>query len=62
MSHCMKKKTQKLDKVLLSRKNPVAKFAYQYNRSRIFSDKTKYSRKAKHKSRESFPIQLCFSA
>ena len=38
----------------ISLNNPVAKFAYQFNKSSIFKDKTKYQRNAKH--RESFPI------
>jgi len=47
----MRKK--RMDKTL-PLKNPVAKFAYQFNKAKVFKDKTKYQRKAKHK--ESFPI------
>jgi hypothetical protein len=36
--------------------NPVAKFAHQFNKPLIFKDKTKYSRKAKHKTEEVSPI------
>ncbi len=42
-----------MDKII-PLKNPVAKFAYQFNRAKFFKDKTKYQRKAKHK--EPFPI------
>ena len=51
-----KRKKQKELKVPLS--NPVAKFAYHFNKAKVFKDKTKYQRKAKHK--ESFPIVLFF--
>lgn len=37
-------------------KNPVAKFAFHFNRSKVFNDKTKYQRNNKHKGKESFPI------
>lgn len=37
-------------------KNPVAKFAHQFNKSQVFSDKRKYHRKAKHKGLEPFSI------
>lgn len=37
-------------------KNPVAKFAHQFNKSQVFKDKTKYQRKAKHKGQEPFPM------
>ena len=50
------KKRKKLKEAKVSLSNPVAKFAYQFNKSKIFKDKTKYQRKAKHK--ESFPIML----
>ncbi len=39
-------------------KNPVAKFAHQFNRAQVFKDKTKYQRNAKHKGKEPFPIML----
>ncbi|HLF95905.1 MAG TPA: hypothetical protein VI457_02070 [Methylococcaceae bacterium] len=38
--------------------NPVAKFAVRFNKAVVFQDKTRYSRKRKHKSREPFPIAL----
>jgi hypothetical protein len=38
--------------------NPVAKFAARFNKAVVFQDKTRYSRKRKHKSREPFPIVL----
>jgi len=39
-------------------KNPVAKFAFQFNKAQAFKDKTKYQRNAKHKDKEPFPIIL----
>lgn len=36
--------------------NPVAKFAARFNKAVVFQDKTRYSRKRKHKSREPFPM------
>ncbi|OQW72696.1 MAG: hypothetical protein BVN35_13620 [Proteobacteria bacterium ST_bin11] len=37
-------------------KNPVAKFAHQFNKAQAFADKTKYRRKAKHQGLEPFSI------
>lgn len=37
-------------------KNPVAKFAYQFNKAQIFKDKSRYQRKAKHSGQEPFSI------
>jgi hypothetical protein len=37
-------------------KNPVAKFAGQFNKAQVFKDKTKYQRNAKHKGQEPFPM------
>jgi len=39
-------------------KNTVAKFAFQFNKTQVFKDKTKYQRNAKHKGQEPFPIVL----
>jgi len=39
-------------------KNPVAKFAYQFNKAQVYKDKTKYQRSAKHKGKEPFPMML----
>lgn len=39
-------------------KNPVAKFACQFNKAQVYKDKTKYQRTAKHKGQEPFPMQL----
>lgn len=36
--------------------NFVAKQAYHFNKTIIFSDKTKFNRKVKHKNMESFPV------
>lgn len=40
------------------KKNPVAKFAFKFNKARVFNDKTKYQRKNKHKGKEPFPMVL----
>ncbi|MGR8931582.1 MAG: DUF7230 family protein [Gammaproteobacteria bacterium] len=37
-------------------KNPVAKFAHQFNKAQFFTDKRKYQRKTKHKGLEPFSI------
>jgi hypothetical protein len=37
--------------------NPVAKFAHHVNKAGFFRDRTVYSRKDKHKDRESFLIR-----
>ncbi|MCK9606891.1 MAG: hypothetical protein M0R33_10660 [Methylomonas sp.] len=37
-------------------KNPVAKFAHQFNKTQIFKDKSRYQRKAKHSGLEPFSI------
>lgn len=38
--------------------NPVAKFAVRFNRSAVFGDRTRYSRKSKHKGSEPSLIGL----
>ncbi len=47
-------KKRKISKALESKsiKNPVAKFAFQFNKAQVFKDKTKYQRAAKHKEWE----------
>lgn len=37
-------------------KNPVAKFAHQFNKAQVYADKRKYQRKAKHSCLEPFAI------
>jgi len=37
-------------------KNPVAKFAHQFNKAQVFKDKRHYQRKAKHAGLEPFSI------
>ena len=37
-------------------KNPVAKFAHQFNKAQVFKDKRHYQRKAKHSGMEPFSI------
>lgn len=39
-------------------KNPVAKYAGQFNKAQVFKDKTQYQRGAKHKGREPFIMSL----
>ena len=51
-----RKKIKELDVKII--KNPVAKFAFQFNKAQVFKDKTKYQRNAKHKGQEPFPIML----
>jgi len=48
---CYKNKTVEV-------KNLVAKHAHYFNKALIFQDKSKYQRKAKHKSLDSFFMQL----
>ncbi|MGV6851934.1 MAG: DUF7230 family protein [bacterium] len=43
------------------RKNPVAKHAHQFNRCIRFKDKTRYTRKNKHKQK-SFAVLLYISS
>lgn len=35
--------------------NPVAKFAMRFNKTAVFSDKTKYNRKQKHNKQDVSP-------
>jgi hypothetical protein len=51
-------KKQKRDPGLQSLpvKNPVAKFAHQFNKSQVFADKRRYQRQAKHRGLEPFAI------
>ncbi|MCF6252957.1 MAG: hypothetical protein L3J75_17075 [Methylococcaceae bacterium] len=51
-------KKAKKSKALKTRriKNPVAKFAGQFNKAQVFKDKTKYQRNAKHKGQEPFAM------
>lgn len=37
-------------------KNPVAKFAHQFNKAQVYADKSKYRRKAKHSGLEPFSM------
>jgi hypothetical protein len=51
------KKRKNMDKIEdIPSQNPVAKFAHQFNKAHIFSDKSKYSRKAKHAKQEASPF------
>ncbi len=53
------KKTRKSRKLETKRlKNPVAKFAHQFNKAQVFKDRTKYQRQTKHKGKEPFLMML----
>jgi len=52
----MKKQNNDKGLPLLPIKNPVAKFAHQFNKAQVFADKRHYQRKAKHKGVEPFAI------
>jgi len=53
------KKTKKLKELKAKQiKNPVAKFAFQFNKAQVFRDKSKYQRKAKHNGKEPFPMMF----
>jgi hypothetical protein len=38
------------------RRNPVARHGRRFNRAAVHRDRTRYTRKAKHKSREPFAV------
>ncbi len=42
----------------LSSQNPVAKHAHNFNRSVVFADKTRYTRKTKHKGLDPVPMTV----
>jgi len=66
----MKKRKNSAATAVVPIQNPVAKFAYTFNKSLTFRDKSKYSRNAKHRKQEaSSMIQVniiekapCFNA
>lgn len=43
-------------KKAVSRRNPVARNAGRFNRAATFRDRSKYSRKPKHRGREPFAV------
>ncbi len=49
-----RKKTRGLEEI--PNRNPVAKFAHNFNKAQTFKDRSKYYRKAKHKNREPLPM------
>jgi hypothetical protein len=57
----MRKQTKAEGVPDLPLKNPVAKFAHQFNKAHIFKDKRKYQRKSKHSGLEPFSI-VCLKA
>ena len=53
----MMKKRKKMNKIEdAPQQNPVAKFAHQFNKAKVFADKTEYRRKAKHAKQEVTPV------
>ena len=55
----MMKKTKQAKELATNQlKNPVAKFAFQFNKALVFRDKSKYQRKVKHKGKEPFPMVI----
>ncbi|WP_305909846.1 DUF7230 family protein [Methylomarinum roseum] len=53
----MKKRKKSNGLQIAEQRNPVAKYAHRFNKARVFKDKSKYQRQAKHKGREPFPIK-----
>ena len=51
-----RKKTKGLEEI--PNRNPVAKFAHNFNKAQTFKDKSKYCRKAKYKNMEPLPMLL----
>jgi len=58
----MNKKKKIKAPVLGEVKNPVAKYAYQFNKAQVFKDKSKYQRHNKHKGKEPFPMMFWTSS
>ncbi|NOT12993.1 MAG: hypothetical protein HOP23_14355 [Methylococcaceae bacterium] len=52
----MKKRKNNSKMSCIEIQNPVAKFAFQFNKAQIFCDKRKYTRKSKHGRQEIFPV------
>jgi hypothetical protein len=51
------KKRKNMNKIEeIERQNPVAKFASQFNKAKVFDDKSKYNRKEKHAKQEASPV------
>jgi len=46
----------------LSRRNPVARYAAQFQKASAFRDRTKYRRHNKHTGGESYPLLAVFSS
>ena len=51
-------KKKKVTQGKLSPQNPVAKHAHNFNRSVVFADKTRYTRKSKHKGLDPVPMTV----
>ena len=54
----MKKRKKTKGLAEIPDRNPVAKFAHNFNKAQTFKDRSKYYRNAKHKNREPLPILL----
>lgn len=57
----MKKRKKQLKNSAYEARNLVAKHAHYFNKTLIFKDKSKYQRKAKHKSFNPFFMQCIHS-
>ena len=54
----MKKRKKTKGLVEIPDRNPVAKFAHNFNKTQTFKDRSKYFRKAKHKNQEPLAMLL----
>ncbi len=54
----MKKRKNPQQTDSIPKQNPVAKYAYLFNKAQTFCDKSKYSRKAKHPRQEARQMVL----
>lgn len=54
----MSKKKKSVAGKSLTCRNPVAKHAHNFNRSVVFAEKTRYTRKTKHKGLDPVPMTI----
>jgi hypothetical protein len=52
----MKRRKNQKEVEAVPKQNPVAKYAHLFNKAQTFCDKSKYSRKVKHKRQEASPM------
>jgi hypothetical protein len=55
----MKKRKNNSEMGAFESQNPVAKFAFRFNKAQVYCDKRKYNRKSKQGKQEIFPVVLC---